>query len=269
MNALMRLCGQIDMPQEAVREIARAFGVAAEYAHTFAEGLCDRSQYERAANGMHERIGEDRNGWIILTAMLQVALATQNIYRARNIPEDVFADTMKCFSRFVREHKVDFGAYAFDRWWWTGRQLSLSLYRIGALEYELAYTERGERAIAVHIPSDADLSAPSLDLSLAKAKTFFSRFEPDWEKTEYTCSSWLLSPALKELLPAQSKILQFQNRFRMINFFADNKDYRTWLFHGATEPEKFAENTSLQRAAKTFVLGGGKIGSAYGVLKRD
>ena len=269
MNALLKLCEQIEMPKEAVQKMSYALCSAEAQTSAFEKELCDRTGYERAALRLHEYLGEDENGWKILAVMLNASLFTLKKYRVRGISDEVFYQTMKCFSRFVREHKTSYGAYGFDRWLWTGRQLSLSLFRLGELEYELAYSEQGERAIAIHIPSDADLSARAVDKSLAESKTFFGRFEPKWANTPYTCSSWLLAPALKELLPSQSNIVNFQNRFSIVNVSIDNLEYRTWLFHGQTQPRNFAEDTSLQRAAKAFVLGGGKIGSAFGILKND
>lgn len=58
----------------------------------------------------------------------------------------------------------------------------MSLFRIGALEYEFS-EEEGEKAIALHIPSDADLSAEAVDRSMQEADTFFGPVIPTMPMT--------------------------------------------------------------------------------------
>lgn len=137
----------------------------------FAERLCDPNGYAQAAEALHAALGNDPEGVKMLATMLFAAERTRQMYRDRNMPPRVFTDTMRCFSRFVREHKESFGVYGFDRWQWTGRQLSRRLFRLGALEYETV-VENGENLLSLHIPSDADLSDGAVDGSLAAAAAF-------------------------------------------------------------------------------------------------
>ena len=68
----------------------------------------------------------------------------------KDLPEDVWLDTMKCFSRFVGEHRNSYGWEGFDRGFWTVRQVRASLFRLGELEYEMV--ESGERKhISLHV----------------------------------------------------------------------------------------------------------------------
>lgn len=73
---------------------------------------------------------------------------------------------MKCFSRFVLENYKWTGKWSFDRDFWVLRQLSLSLFRIGELEFETCSIDdniakkingnKNEKVIYVHIPSDVN-----------------------------------------------------------------------------------------------------------------
>ena len=56
----------------------------------------------------------------------------------------------------------------FDRGWWAYRQTSMQIFRLGVLEYEFDRLE-GESVIALHIPSDARLTAEAVDRSLEQA----------------------------------------------------------------------------------------------------
>ena len=183
------------------------------------------------------------------------------------IPQTIFTETMRCFARFIEECRVRTGRMFFDRGWWTYRQVSMSLFRIGALEYEMKEYE-GENVIAIHIPSDADLSRESVDVSLGRAEQFFRTCYADYEYGKYTCGSWLLSPALRASLAQDSNILAFQDRFTVIEEDSEDKEFIEWLFQVSkdTDYRKLPERTSLQRNIKERLIRGEKVGSAFGII---
>ena len=190
------------------------------------------------------------------------------------LPQDVFIDTMKCFTRFVQEHYQSFGAYGFDRGFWTTRQINAKLFRLGELEYELLQ-EGDKRFIALHIPSDCRLEGPLLNASVDRAKAFLAAYFPDWKDAPITCESWLLSPALKELLHPDSHILHFQRAFDLTPGTADEREaVLQWVFHVAPSQQQnvsldaLPEDTSLQRNMKRYLLSGGKVPAASGPLAR-
>lgn len=230
--------------------------------------LCTPEGYEKAAAELNEILQPDPDGMKILRVMLETALLSHDKYAQMGIRGEIFDDTMGCFTRFIGETLVSTGKYCFDRWWWTGRQLSLSLFRIGTLEYEI--TEGyGVPEISVHIPSDADMTDAAIGGSLSAAKSFFRDFDGGkHDGLRYTCTSWLLSPALDRLLPESSKILHFKRRFEIVETDPDNDGYKFWVYNNSNlAPEEFPEKTSLQRNMKRFVLNGGKVGEARGILK--
>lgn len=245
---------EIGMPAEACERILETHtGISSEKEEELCARLCDPQGYDGAYNELKELLQTDADGFAMLQVMLRAAEISRRKYRERGISEKIFADTMGCFSRFVREYKVCFGHYGFDRGFWTGRQLSLSLFRLGTLEFET----NG----AVHIPSDADLSEAALDESFAKAREFFP-------SVRFCCDSWLLSPVLGELLPPDSRINRFRERFEIQSVDENNDGYKFWVFQNSNiRAEDFPERTSLQRAVKRHVLAGGKIGEAFGFLK--
>lgn len=83
------------------------------------------------------------------------------------------------------------------------------------------------------------------------------------------CCSWLLSPTLKALLPAQSRILEFQKSFR-ITPLGSGDSYRQWVYRDPNLPiTDFPENTALQRSLKTYLLNGGVFTEAEGILLQN
>lgn len=257
------------MPRELLPRLGHPSELSPERLWALTDRLCRKDGYERATEELREALKPDDDGVKILSVMLSAALKSGEKYVKKGISRKVYVDTMSCFSRFVREHYRSFGYYGFDRWFWTGRQLSLTLFRLGELEYEMV-REAGRSEISVHIPSGAKLNSNELDASFRAAEAFFAEHGGDWHDARFTCTSWLLSPSLISLLPPTSHILRFAKRFGIEAFYPDDENYKIWIYGRADlEPEEFGCDTSLQRAVKEFVLGGGKIGEARGVLKAD
>ena len=191
-----------------------------------------------------------------------------------DIPEKIWTDTMKCYPRFIKEHRRSYGTDGFDRYFWTTRQRDAKLFRIGALEYEMAVKEDGQKVIDLHIPSDVVLDPEALDLSVSDARTFFRTYFPEWADVPMECGSWLLSPRLKELLPETSRILMFQRAFDIYETNLEDASALEWVFYVAGgqrltfRPEDLPENTSLQKKLKALYLEGVNPGEARGVLKK-
>lgn len=205
----------------------------------------------------------------ILTIMLQCLGKTKEEYRKKGIPERIFTATMGCFPRFIEEYRASYGTYGFDRDFWTPRQISMKLFRIGELEYEMDMQE-GKRIISIHIPSDAVLTTEHCRASYEQAGQFFAEFYPQWKDLPYGCNSWLLAPGLKNVLSEDSNIIRFQNGFEVIRVNEEDCEFLEWVFKRKDIPyQELPEETSLQRNMKQYLLRGGKIGEADGILKPE
>ena len=112
--------------------------------------------------------------------------------KSKGISDEVYVETMKCYTRFISETYRMTGRYYFDRQWWTARQAGGHLYRIGELEYELKRLA-DKQVVDIHIPSDADFSPKAVDESLEMAEGFLRMHYPEMSGCDFTCDSWLLS----------------------------------------------------------------------------
>jgi len=264
MNTLHTLCREIQLPQEVTARV-----LALEEACRLPTLPLLRRE-ETWAQGLQETealLGEDPDGFGMLTCMLLCAEDCRGDFESMGLSHEIFVDTMGCFTRFVGEHLNSFGRYGFDRAFWTVRQVSGMLFRLGTLEYELL-TEKGRKYISLHIPSDADLRLPALRASYDMAKGLLARF-PAYAGGEWVCGSWLLSPNLTDFLPDNSRILGFQKSFTIRDTWAD-EEFKEWVYGRVDIPnEKLPENTSLQRNVKAFLLSGGAFLSAEGVLAEE
>lgn len=261
-----KLCREIGMPK-AVTQRLLALHTDAGFAPDV-EKLMHEETWNDGLSALKKELGADPDGMKLLCCMLRCALAAWEHYRRLGFSRRIYIDTMACFSRFVREHLESFGCYGFDRGFWTVRQVSCKLFRIGELEYELAECENVPQ-LRLHIPSDAHLERALLHESVVRAKALIGKCFPAYENAPMCCCSWLLSPTLKSLLPAQSRILEFQKSF-CITPLCGGDSYRQWVYRDPNLAiEDFPENTALQRSLKAYLLNGGVFIEAEGTLLQN
>ena len=229
-KSLNEIYDLIDLQPEIIKKLEAIDGqIDLEQIDIYLERMLDIKTAEQAYRQLKDLLQNDEDHLKMLYCQLECARRIFDKYQEKQIAGTVYADTMRCFARFIDECKIKNGRMFFDRGWWTYRQISMNIFRIGALEYQFKEYD-GENVIALHIPSDADLSKESVNASLEQAEVFFRTYYSDYQYDKYTCNSWLMSSALKPLLSQKSNILSFQNRFNIIKENPEDKEYIEWLF---------------------------------------
>ena len=268
---VQELCEKIEL-QDCMKKGVCEF--VSSYDFTQVEDILDGLTHADKAEAAYEKLmnvfEEDEAKIKVLTCFLISACRTYENYHQKGISEKIFVDTMKCFTRYTQECKVRRGYYEFDRAFWTYRQSSMVLFRLGQLEFEMKKNEEGKKVVAVHIPSDSKITPENVDAALKMAEEFFGTYYPDYADCEYTCYSWLLAPKLKDLLGEDSNIIRFQNRFDIRMEDKECLDILEWLFKVLEDADyaTLPEDTSLQRKAKDLLLQGDNVGIGSGVLKK-
>ena len=273
-SSLRALCKTIAMPDEVTDCAARIASdrkalCAAPYFEALLLPASAAEAQAKITEAVRQRFTEPEAGFVELTVSLAGALRVKEDYERDGIPEEIFIDTMKCFSRFVGEVKLRTGAYGFDRFVWTWRQLTRQIYRLGTLEIDLR--DRASGSICIHIPSDAALNVLNCRASYRRALDFLARFYPDVPVHEFACRTWLLSPIIADVLRDDSRIRQFQLDYTLCESDPDSDAGFRWLFgKPAGFPlEDLPEDTSLRRAMKARMLAGGHIGVGGGVIPAE
>ena len=260
-------CRRINMQEEVTQKLLAIHGDPA-FSPDLAPLTC-RETWSTGVEGLQQALGEDPGGFKALCCMLRCAMAAREIYDRLGISEEIYYHTMGCFPRFLEEYREIYGTYGFDKTSWTVRMVSCTLFRIGELEYELVRQE-DRPLISIHIPSDARLERPLLRQSWLRARQVLGRAFPEYAEAPMYCHSWLLSPVLKELLPAGSRILTFQSGFDIHPMPNASLSFLRWIAKQPdTSPESIPENTSLQRALKAHLLQGKEFPFGKGFLRRD
>lgn len=214
---------------------------------------------------------EDR-GLSILRMYLDWIPEMKARYDALGIPEQIFLDNLKDIGIWCRDYIAHTGLPGLRTWHWIAHSLRLELIRLGRLQFEPCALEEdihfagrlwpaGTPVLAVHIPAEDPLDPQAALASFAQAEDFFPRY---FGKSYplFHCHSWLLSPMLRELLPANSRILQFQGMFEVLDSAEDPQAEERVFGEVLPNPADYPENTSLQRALKAYLLDGHKSTAA-------
>lgn len=253
----------IALPEEVIHKLNTYAKSRKSILHISVHDLIEDSELmQKLDQRIRDEIGEDEDGIGILWEELSIAVQSYEEYEKKEIPVNIFIDTMKFCTRFLLEYHKLYSRYCFIWGWWFPRQLSLREFRIDALEYE--YNSEQKR-IYIHIPSDADFSCQSVMKSIFRFKSFCRQYYPEREGLEMWCESWLLSPALNNILENNSHILAFQKLFRITEIDYESMAVLDWVFPGYNKvTEELPEETSLQKNMKKYLLDGNKIGWAKG-----
>lgn len=276
LDSVLTLCRELNMPDKVTERIANIYKTLdfKPIMDSF-NGLFSVETGKESSAAIIEHFKNEQDGLSVLAVYLTAAFVSREEYKKRGINDKIYLDTMKIFTRFTGEYLKSYGKYGFDRGWWNYRNTSLSLFRLGELEFEMCRLNKdksklikeGTSVISVHIPSDAKLSREMLDRSYSAAKEFFSKHYGEYDYSFFCCESWLLSPVLKKLLPPESKIIEFQRDYDIVSYDESDKSFMEWVYKKEYEDyDELTENTSLERNIKKHLLSGGAIGSAFGIL---
>ncbi|NSW93045.1 MAG: DUF5596 domain-containing protein [Firmicutes bacterium] len=129
---------------------------------------------------------------------------------------------------------------------------------------------KGSKILEVHIPAESKLSHEACGESFKMSVDFFTGYFPELPFDGYMCTSWLLDPQLKEILPPSSNIVKFQREFYLYPILAD--DFQTFerVFGGKHDNIEFLKaETSLQKAIIDYISKGNHMRQGGMFLLKD
>ena len=146
---------------------------------------------------------------------------------------------------------------------WGTYFINVRLVEVGRLQYE--YVDKN--IVRIHIPSDEKLEVLKVMHSIACSADMIKRYFKI-EEPQYVCDSWLLSPEIHQLVSKDSNIYQFYELFDVSQGYDCIRDIFDFVYQ-TTECDYhyLAEDTSLQRAIKKYLLDGNHIYLGSGILK--
>ncbi|MDD2475332.1 MAG: hypothetical protein PHI32_05415 [Dysgonamonadaceae bacterium] len=216
----------------------------------------------------------------------------KKFFDSRNIPDRIFYDSLDDISyRINRYYEIngEYGVTDRDALWlrfiYKGEIFDLGSLRFQKFHFSNAEIERqdydympfsdemkkrfpeGEPIINVHIQTDADLRPEKIDESFKLAHDFFTTYFPEHKYTVFTCRTWMLYPPTQDLLPPDSNITSFANRFEIIATNQNTKQALDRIYETSdmAEIEKMEKSSSLAEVAYKNL---DKLGVAAGVIPR-
>lgn len=219
--------------------------------------------------------GQGNPRQLALKLYTEFAYEARHWYRERQINEDIYFDTFHAIVIWAENCKRDYGEMGLERYDWIWRYMQCRIFKLGRLEYETIYgTEQKElnkRALEpedlvlnLHIPRGEPLRLEACLDSFKRAMDFFEH------PKEITCCSWLLAPALKEILPEDSNIIRFQSLFHIYDLDRERRHAELFVYHHVQEnPADYSQDTSLRAALRTYLMEKGNPGSGFGMVKGE
>lgn len=181
------------------------------------------------------------------------------LHERMGLTDDESWATLQELPRHARLDRLVHGTPGLRTGWWVELAYSGRLVELGRLQFELS-----DGYVNVHIPETGPLDPAACDASFARAHELFPAYR------EARCTSWLLDPQLRTLLPETSNILRFQERWQLLEERGvEDERVLEFVFHtlDLTRLEELPQETTLQRAIVSHLRSGGHFVGALGRLE--
>ena len=234
-----------------------------------------REMFFSSPEEFNRTVPNDDNGLTVLKLYLHWLPEMKARYDALGIPQDIYENNLTDITLWCDDFTTKNSLPGIAQWRWAGKSLRLELFRLGRLQFEPIALEEavvlngrsfsaGTPALNVHIPAGEPLDPEACLASFHQSENFFPRYLGKAYPL-FICSSWLMAPALKEVLPPSSRILQFQSMFETLSTQPNRQAEERVFGFLAEDPTTYPENTSLQQALKSYLLSGKQAMSACAV----
>ncbi len=214
-----------------------------------------------------------------LLALILMSPHLRELYAKAGIDEEIFYDSLRDLKWKLNECLRMYGIVGTFVAHWHVRFYRMNIFALGRLQFEIK--KFGKEAdvcgvhllpdttvIGVHIPSSGRLVRSEYLESYTRAEKFFSHLFPDG-KTVFICSSWMLFPEHKVMLPETSGIRIFAEDYSLVEAHYSKPLERPWpiFYQKKNAPaDELPENTALERAYTERYKKGLPSGSGLGVI---
>jgi hypothetical protein len=207
-----------------------------------------------------------------LVYAVHYAMDLYPLFVRKNISDIVYYDTFSELAIWAGNCRRLTGTLGIENIEWVSRSLQMRIFRLGRLQFEPATLSESYRiagrvlnagtlVLNVHIPQGSPLRKSECEASYRQALSFFHGIMP-----AFFCRSWLLYPALNELLPEYSNILAFQKPYQILETDDFDRQAEERLFGTLSDdPTLYPQITVLQSKARARLISGKPVGSALGV----
>ena len=215
-----------------------------------------------------------------LLAYISMTHTLRYYYEKAGLPYSVYKNSMLDLRYKLKECLLVKGIHgSFVAHWFRGFFI-LERFALGRLQFEIIkspidYTKgdkkiaKGDPVINIHIPrTETPLARHDCLEAYSMAKEFFKdRF--GGTKTPFVCSSWLLFPKLRELLPESSNIITFAKDFDIVETVlrpeGEHPDiWRIYDMDYTGNLDDLPSNSTLRRNYLNYLKNSGREGVGKG-----
>ncbi len=245
-----------------------------------------------------------KNKWTRLVGkprMLRLAAIVLSLVTARErfikkgFEEQVFFDTMSDIKIWGEDCRAHYGEIGIDEINWLRLHVNCKIFKIGRLQYQLCnyyfgakaniggYKIRlGERCFNIHIPRGERLDLNLCIKSLKSAVEVLGKAFPKINSDVMICHSWMLSSYNANFIDEDSNISKFAKLFTLVGENQSASEHFRWIFDICADEKQLQNNkerlgyyydlsdyqakSSLQIAAKRYVMAGGVLSDGKGAL---
>lgn len=245
-------------------------------------------QYDFPENPLEDMLVRER-----LFLLVYELLPLKEFFDSKNIPHSIYYDSIQDLNFRINRYHNTYGEYGVSKRdaFWLRFMYKGEMFDLGSLRFQkfhFSYTEierqdydymplsdemkrrfpEGEPIINVHITTDADLRPEKIEESFKLAYTFFETYFPEHKYNVFTCRTWMLYRPTQEILPPDSNIIKFANRFEII---ATNKNTKQALdrIYETSNLDEIAEMEKTTSLAEVAYKNLDKLGVAAGIINKD
>ncbi len=261
--------------------------IRSEFPEDFAPLIAEPYQYDFPDNPLLDLSNRDR-----LFTLLYELIPLKSFFDSKNIPNNIFYDSLDDLNFRINRYydtNDEYGVTERDVLWlrfiYKGEIFDLGSLRFQKFHFSYAEIERagydymplsdymkkrfpeGEPIINVHIQTNADLQPEKIEESFEMAHDFFTTYFPEHKYTFFTCRTWMLYPPTQDILPTNSNITAFANRFDII---ATNQNAKQALdrIYGTSDMAVIKAMDKPSSLAEMAYKNLEKLGVAAGVISR-
>lgn len=277
-------CTEIGFPAEAVEALRNAYIALQDGAlsHLIADYDADRIiDHPAALDAVKAQSDACGVPWQTAQLLLYVCFSRRlrERYAAAGIDDALFLRAMDDLRCKLWECKRMYGIWGSFVAAWFCRFFDMTRFALGRLQYEPdiydgpAYTvgahtlQKGDPVLNVHIPSSGPLVHEEVLASYAQAKVFFAGHFGE-KPPVCMCHSWLLNPAIADMLPDSSRIVRFARTFTVTRVDPDPAFGDAWRLYNVEytgNPAALPHDTTFQRGYADYLANGGVAAEGFGI----
>ncbi len=286
MNYLNSFFEKFDYPDEAREAFIDAYNKIEEpeffkQIKLYEEGNIDYTKALGVMNDVAEKSGVHQFTVKLLFFIL-LSEHLEKLYKIKGLSDEIYYNNMCDLKYKLLECYSLHGIWGTMSASWFPRFFDITRFALGRLQFEVMdswfdyddedmHIRANDQIINVHIPSSGKLTQEQCMDAYKQAYEFYKDYHKDGVLYMY-CHSWLLEPALEEILDENSNIIKFKRNFKV--FRTDKRDvfpdaWRVFMKKEDVPIEEYPEDNSMQKKIKEYLLKGNTIGYGLGVMAFD